>query len=101
LTKFTTLYFFTALLTCIVLSILQTITFFDNKIAGDLVQSLRQRGNTTAGLVVEVSGHLELCMDLPGQPNANCTSVSHEEDDDNERRDIFDIATHPFRRAVS
>lgn len=107
LTRYTTLYFFTALFSCIVLCILQGVTYYDNYQARDLVQSLRHSVDTTDRLVVEIDGHLEVCNDFPGRAEANCTKISRKVDHSQVAirdldLDLFDLTeSTPVRRVSS
>ncbi|ESK85633.1 hypothetical protein Moror_9971 [Moniliophthora roreri MCA 2997] len=71
LTKYTTLYFFLALIYCIVLVALQGVAYQDNTQAANIVSSVLGCTNIT-GLVVHIDNHLELCTDLPNVPDSNC-----------------------------
>ncbi|KAJ7584864.1 hypothetical protein C8J56DRAFT_136562 [Mycena floridula] len=72
LTKFTTFYFFLALINCIILVILQSLTFADNFEAGSIVTKILSHGNVTSGLTIIDHGTLQFCTGTPKTANANC-----------------------------
>ncbi|KAF5332053.1 hypothetical protein D9758_016561 [Tetrapyrgos nigripes] len=77
LTKWTTLYFFVALLYCIVLVVLQGITLSENTRAVGILDGLLQSGHIPSkGLVViKIGNALEMCRDLPSQPDSDCSVI--------------------------
>jgi len=75
LTRFTTLYFFFALLNCIVLVILQGVAYADNSEAVHIIEGLLSGVNVTKGLPVFSGGVLYMCDSLPGQPGTVCNTV--------------------------
>jgi hypothetical protein len=76
LTKYTTFFFFLALVNCIVLIILQAIAFNDNTQASNFIGSLLDQGNITRGLVIVRADQLQYCHDIPAKKYANCTVLS-------------------------
>ncbi|PPR00909.1 hypothetical protein CVT26_015519 [Gymnopilus dilepis] len=70
LTRFTTLYFFFALTSCIVLSILQGITFADNS-AGVAILSPFINISTDPIILLDNKG-LRTCTSVPNQPGTSC-----------------------------
>ncbi|KAJ6619019.1 hypothetical protein B0H10DRAFT_2027299 [Mycena sp. CBHHK59/15] len=80
LTPFTTLYFFLALLGCIVLVILQSMTYSGNFDGASAVSTLLSKSNVTtatAGLSFLSDGDVLLCQNIPRQPGANCSVLVH------------------------
>ncbi|KAJ8074918.1 hypothetical protein PM082_019245 [Marasmius tenuissimus] len=75
LTKWTTAYFFLALIYCIVLAALQGVAYADNAQARTVISGVVEYTNMT-GLVVDVHNHLEWCTGLPNVPGTNCTVIS-------------------------
>jgi len=75
LTRYTTLYFFFALLNCVVLVILQGVAYADNSAAVRIIGGLLSQVNVTKGLPVLSHGVLQMCDSLPGQPGTTCTIV--------------------------
>ncbi|KAK7035392.1 hypothetical protein VNI00_011923 [Paramarasmius palmivorus] len=85
LTKYTTLYFFLALIYCIVLVALQGVAFQDSAQAGDIVSGVLGCTNVT-GLVVHVDNHLEFCTGLPNVRDSNCSIIEGADPDGMWRR---------------
>ncbi|KAJ7223024.1 hypothetical protein GGX14DRAFT_656898 [Mycena pura] len=91
LTRYTTLYFFLALLACLILVILQSITFRTNtQGASELAAFLSQSNvsSATVGLSFLNNGDVVLCHNIPGQAGSNCTTLVHREHDHMHVRDI-------------
>ncbi|KAJ7468593.1 hypothetical protein FB451DRAFT_1400957 [Mycena latifolia] len=91
LTRYTTVYFFLALLSCITLVILQSTTYFGNTEGAQAVQTLLRQSNvntTTAGLSFLNDGDVLLCHNIPGQKGSNCTTLVHREHAHMHVRDI-------------
>ncbi|KAJ6482871.1 hypothetical protein C8R47DRAFT_575194 [Mycena vitilis] len=78
LTRYTTLYFYLALLSCLTLAILQSQTYASNSegayaVAGFLTKT---NVNTTAvGMSFLQDGDVVLCHNIPGQKGANCFTL--------------------------
>lgn len=100
LTKFTTFYFFLALLGCIVQVILQGITFADNSEAASIISNLLATGNITRGLAIRDNGGLQLCWDIPDDPDANCTLIVATNTLQGVSRDVRDDHVDLFTRAL-
>ncbi|KAF8064161.1 hypothetical protein FPV67DRAFT_1420008 [Lyophyllum atratum] len=75
LSRFTTLYFFFALLNCVVLVILQGLAYADNSEAVRVIRALLSDANVTQGLPILSNGVLQMCDSLPGQPGTTCTTL--------------------------
>lgn len=75
LTRFTTLYFFFAIITCAVLSAQQGLTFSENSAAVSAISSFITEESGHGGLVVLEKGVLEVCDGLPDQPGTNCSKI--------------------------
>ncbi|KAG5645647.1 hypothetical protein DXG03_005638 [Asterophora parasitica] len=75
LTRFTTLYFFFALLNCLVLVILQGVAFADNAEAVRAIGGLLSEASVPDGLPIFSNGVLQMCDSVPGQPSTTCTIV--------------------------
>ncbi|KAF8154025.1 hypothetical protein B0H34DRAFT_799931 [Crassisporium funariophilum] len=74
LTRFTTLYFFSALVACITLSSLQAVTFVDNSNAVTALSSVIAESQFSDGLAVIRNGWIQVCDSIPDQPGTNCTA---------------------------
>ncbi|KAH7868342.1 uncharacterized protein C8R40DRAFT_847429 [Lentinula edodes] len=73
LTRFTTLFFFLALINCIILIILQSIAFTDNEAASEIISGFLTQANITQTRVVFISGdELYECSDIPQRGNSGC-----------------------------
>ncbi|KAJ7938180.1 hypothetical protein B0H13DRAFT_1941904 [Mycena leptocephala] len=79
LTRYTALYFFLALLSCVLLVILQAETYASNTEGAVAVAEFLSRANvnTTIGMSFLQDGDVILCRNLPGQEGANCTTLVH------------------------
>lgn len=77
LTKFTTAYFFLALIYCLVLVALQSVAYSDHAAARDSVSSVVGCTNFQ-GLVVKSGNQLEWCDGLPNVQGSNCTIIQSE-----------------------
>ncbi|KAJ7160792.1 hypothetical protein C8R46DRAFT_1223134 [Mycena filopes] len=78
LTRYTTLYFFTALVGCITLCALQSATYFSNTEGSHAVAhfvSLANINTTTAGMSFLQDGNVVLCHNIPGEKGANCSTL--------------------------
>ncbi|KAK7440053.1 hypothetical protein VKT23_017304 [Stygiomarasmius scandens] len=76
LTKWTTLYFFLALLYCLVLVTLQGITVSENAKAVHIINGLLDTGDVARDCLVVRNGNtLEMCKDIPSQSDADCSVV--------------------------
>jgi hypothetical protein len=75
LTRFTTLYFFFAIIICSVLSVQQGLTFSKNSAAVSALSSFITEESGHRGLVVLEKGVLEICDGLPDQPGTNCSKI--------------------------
>ncbi|KAF7326873.1 hypothetical protein MVEN_02581200 [Mycena venus] len=78
LTRYTTLYFFLALLSCIVLVSLQTATYCSNTMGAYAVAGFLRTSNittTNVGMSFLQDGDVILCQNIPGQTGANCTTL--------------------------
>ncbi|THU93834.1 hypothetical protein K435DRAFT_757066 [Dendrothele bispora CBS 962.96] len=76
LTKWTTLYFFLSLLYCVVLVVLQGITVSENAEAVGIIDGLLGSSNISQHRLVVCTGTtLEMCKDLPSQPDAQCEVI--------------------------
>lgn len=75
LTRFTTLYFFFAIITCAVLSAQQGLTFSENSAAVSVLSSFITEESGHGDLVVLEKGVLEVCDGLPDQPGTNCSKI--------------------------
>ncbi|KAJ6542627.1 hypothetical protein B0H19DRAFT_1267865 [Mycena capillaripes] len=76
LTRYTTLYFFLALLSCITLVILQSQTYFSNTEGAVAITGFINQWNistTSVGMSFLQDGDVVLCQNIPGQAGANCT----------------------------
>ncbi|KAF9264634.1 hypothetical protein L218DRAFT_900509 [Marasmius fiardii PR-910] len=77
LTKYTTTYFFLALVYCLVLVALQAVSFSDTAAAGDAVSSVVGCIDIE-GLVVREGNQLAWCDRLPNVQGSNCTIIPSE-----------------------
>ena len=76
LTRFTTLYFLFAIITCAVLSAQQGFTFSENSAAVSLLaSSITDEKSGHESLVLLENGILEVCDGLPNQPSTNCSNI--------------------------
>ncbi|KAF7373391.1 hypothetical protein MSAN_00548700 [Mycena sanguinolenta] len=78
LTRYTTLYFFLALLSCIIFICLQTGTYLNNMEGTNAVAAFLVQSNVTSstlGMSFLQDGNVVLCKNIPGQPEANCTTL--------------------------
>ncbi|KAJ7482310.1 hypothetical protein B0H11DRAFT_1218586 [Mycena galericulata] len=78
LTRYTTLYFFLALLSCFSLVIVQSKAYASNTEGASAVASfLAQSGvNTTSvGISFLDDGNVQLCQNIPGQIGSDCTTI--------------------------
>lgn len=75
LTRFTTLYFLFAIITCAVLSAQQGFTFSENSAAVSLLASFITEKSGHESLVLLENGVLEVCDGLPNQPSTNCSNI--------------------------
>jgi len=91
LTRFTTAYFFLAVITCAVLSSLQAVTFADNSDAISLLGRVLD-GQPPSGLIILENGKLRECNSLPNQPGTICTEVMDLHGDFSERSVLEDIS---------
>lgn len=73
LTPFTTLYFFLAVFTCLALSALQVVTFFNNSKAASVLKPIGDFPNF--GIPILDKGRLELCQSLPSEGTIPCVQV--------------------------
>ncbi|KAJ3806415.1 hypothetical protein F5876DRAFT_68980 [Lentinula aff. lateritia] len=98
LTRFTTLFFFLALINCIVLIILQSIAFTDNEAASEIISGFLTQANITQTRVVFISGNeLYECSDIPQRGNSGCeVLVSTDTDNAN----VSNTNPHNSRRQV-
>ncbi|CAK5275555.1 unnamed protein product [Mycena citricolor] len=79
LTRYTTLYFFLALLSCIILVVLQSTTYLSNTEGAQVVHDFLRASNVTSALGVSFlsDGHVMLCDDIPMQPGTQCDILVH------------------------
>ncbi|KAE9406129.1 hypothetical protein BT96DRAFT_282076 [Gymnopus androsaceus JB14] len=76
LTKFTTFFFFLALINCIALVIFQSISFADNAEAYDIISGFLTQANITKNRIVYLSGDVLLeCKDIPTESDADCSPL--------------------------
>jgi len=78
LTRYTTLYFFLALFSCITFVGLQTGTYLNNLEGTSAVAQILLQNNVTSsslGMSFLEDGNVILCQNLPGQPGAHCTTL--------------------------
>ncbi|KAJ7279025.1 hypothetical protein C8J57DRAFT_152354 [Mycena rebaudengoi] len=76
LTKFTTAYFFFAIISCIGIAILQSQTFFSNSEGVLAISQFLAQGNvttSTVGISFLADGNVFLCQNLPLQTGSNCS----------------------------
>ncbi|KAJ7058121.1 hypothetical protein C8F01DRAFT_1149615 [Mycena amicta] len=102
LTRATTLYFFLALFSCLMLVILQSRTFFSNGDGGHVIAALLRETNvstTTIGLSFLNDGDVVLCHNIPGQPGANCSTLVHRANE-NGHLHVRDLASPLEEREV-
>ncbi|KAF8990258.1 hypothetical protein BDQ17DRAFT_1372156 [Cyathus striatus] len=76
LTPFTTLYFFVALFSCIVLVILQGATYADNSAAVRILDSILDSSNVARDLAIFSNGALKVCSHLPKDTEADCVVIA-------------------------
>lgn len=88
LTRHTTWYFLFALVTSVVLVILQATTFVDNKLAVNIVSDIVQVTNVTLGIPVLVGGQLRICNKISGDV-MQCNPISVVQ---SETKRAFDVA---------
>ncbi|KAJ7656674.1 hypothetical protein B0H17DRAFT_1098091 [Mycena rosella] len=80
LTRYTTIYFYLALLSSIILVILQSRTYLGNTEGTQAIGAFLLRSNVstaTAGMSFLQDGDIILCHNIPGQNGANCTTLVH------------------------
>ncbi|PFH49307.1 hypothetical protein AMATHDRAFT_63440 [Amanita thiersii Skay4041] len=77
LNPYTLVYFLLAFISCIILVVLQAITFADNTKAVALLSNTISKANVTQGLPVIIEGTLQYCDRLPDQQSARCTPVTN------------------------
>ncbi|KAJ7141871.1 hypothetical protein C8R43DRAFT_1238280 [Mycena crocata] len=80
LTRYTTLYFFLALLSCIALVAQQSVTYFSNTDGAAAVAGLVRQANvntTTVGMPFLQNGDIILCHNIPGQNGSDCKTLVH------------------------
>ncbi|KAJ7777583.1 hypothetical protein DFH07DRAFT_797297 [Mycena maculata] len=78
LTRYTTLYFFLALLSCFTLVVLQSSTFASNTEGASAVAAFLSESNVTTkdfGLSFLEDGNVMLCQNIPGQLGADCITL--------------------------
>lgn len=76
LTKFTTFFFFLTLINCIVLIVLQSISFADNAKAFETISEFLTQANITKTRIVYLSDDiLYECKNIPTQSNADCSTL--------------------------
>jgi hypothetical protein len=73
LTRFTTIYFFLAVFTCVALSALQVLTFNINLNAASLLKPIDDVPNF--GVPILDKGRLKLCQTLPSEGTKSCVQV--------------------------
>ncbi|KAF9456388.1 hypothetical protein BDZ94DRAFT_1275823 [Collybia nuda] len=96
LNRFTTLYFFLALLNCVVLVILQGVTYQDNATAVNAIQGLLAGHPTNRSLPVFSDGVLMMCEDIP---HTACVIVATAKPDNSiATREIDEIAARVGRK---
>ncbi|KAJ7041225.1 hypothetical protein C8F04DRAFT_1080663 [Mycena alexandri] len=78
LTRYTTLYFFLALFSCITLSALQSAAYFNNTDGSYAVAKFVDQANintTTVGMSFLQDGNVMLCHNIPGEAGAKCSTL--------------------------
>jgi hypothetical protein len=92
LTRFTTLYFFLALLNCVVLVILQGVTYADNATAVRAISGLLADSPVGKRLPVFSNGVLQICDDV--HPGAACAVVATAKSDESiATREVNEVCT--------
>ncbi|KAF8175156.1 hypothetical protein BJ912DRAFT_822266, partial [Pholiota molesta] len=94
LTRFTTLYFFFAIITCIILSGLQGVTFTDNSNAISALTAIVGNNRLDHGIVVLEGRTLRLCDSIPHQAGTNCTDVLTFGPKDLQNRSAQEVCSH-------
>ncbi|KIM37933.1 hypothetical protein M413DRAFT_448195 [Hebeloma cylindrosporum] len=75
LTRFTTLYFIFAIVTCVILTVQQGLTFRENSTAVSVLSPFLNEDPGHESIVLLEKGVLEVCDGLPNQPGTNCTKI--------------------------
>ncbi|KAF9074498.1 hypothetical protein BDP27DRAFT_1317207 [Rhodocollybia butyracea] len=100
LTRFTTLFFFLAVINCVVLILLQSIAFIDNQNADEMISGFLTQANITkTRIVYETGDELYICKDLPEQSDADCSTLVSL--NDNSRRELGDFVLIPRHRLAN
>ncbi|KAL1662137.1 hypothetical protein GGF50DRAFT_104471 [Schizophyllum commune] len=72
LTRYTTLFFFFALLSALVLLALEAVAYNDNTMAIDHLDGIIAQGSPTNGIFLQKGDMLEVCYDVPGRTGSMC-----------------------------
>ncbi|KAJ2927649.1 hypothetical protein H1R20_g9446, partial [Candolleomyces eurysporus] len=80
LTRYTTLYFFFTLVTCLVLCALQGVLLYDNTQAVNILTDVVDEAQVPPHIAMVMSDHLQVCQGIPDRRGSNCTAVLHFKD---------------------
>lgn len=72
LTRYTTLFFFFALLSALVLLALEAVAYNDNTMAIKRLDGIIAQGSPTTGVFLQQGDTLQVCYDVPGRANTKC-----------------------------
>ncbi|KAL1741800.1 hypothetical protein HDZ31DRAFT_66583 [Schizophyllum fasciatum] len=88
LTRYTTLFFFFALLSALVLLALEAVAYNDNSMAIDHLDGIIAQGNTTNGIFLQKGNMIQVCYDVPGHTGSMCRPLwqpDHKDKDHDKR----------------
>ncbi|TEB22449.1 hypothetical protein FA13DRAFT_1509574 [Coprinellus micaceus] len=74
-TRFTTLYFFVALFSCVVLSSLQSVLLFDNTNAVNILENVVNQADVPPHITMFMDNHIQVCDHIPGHVKDVCSIV--------------------------
>ncbi|TFK37642.1 hypothetical protein BDQ12DRAFT_685042 [Crucibulum laeve] len=93
LTRFTTAYFFFALLTCTILAILQGVTYADNSTTVDILSKIVADAGATAELTIFSNGVLQICDGLPNESGTTCNILAARAGSSSTRRALSTVTS--------